>query len=304
MRRGVTNNGTVGGGLQIGAFSATLSAAQQSVVRVRLTSNDATRVLLSPDAATSGTGVIEIDVPAGQTLLNFHVHGADWMPLSSTAGIVTITFWADGFTGAATSVNYAQPALELSLPTGTSSASPNTDFTVRVGIPAADNATLASPQPRRAGASPLTVTVRNSQAAVAEIDTNGGGNGAQEQTASIAAGQSSTPDNAVGGLEFDPKAGGTTIVTASIPGFGTTTAAAKTVTVAASPADSHSSARCRLSAAVCRPVRTSRRSHHSRRRTSSCIWCRAMRHSSCWPPTPRTLDWLRSTSPFPPGRPR
>ena len=153
----------------------------------------------------------------------------------STAGDVTITFWADGFTGAAASVNYVQPALELSLPTATSSASPNTDFTVRVGIPAADNATLASPQPRRAGASPLTVTVRNSQAAVAEIDTNGGGNGAQEQTASIAAGQFSTPANAAGGLEFDPKAGGTTVVTAAIPGFSATTAAAKTVTVAASP---------------------------------------------------------------------
>jgi K319L-like, PKD domain/PKD domain len=227
--------GAVGAGLQIGAFSATLSAAQQSVVKVRLTSNDATRVLLSPEATTPGAGVIEIDVPAGQTTLNFHVHGADWMPLSSTAGTVTITFWADGFTGAATSVNYVQPALELSLPTATSSASPNTDFTVRVGLPAADNATLASPQPRRAGASPLTVTVRNSQAAVAEIDANGGGNGAQEQTASIAAGQFSTPANAAGGLEFDPKAGGTTIVTAAIPGFTATTAAAKTVTVAASP---------------------------------------------------------------------
>src|SRR6185503_3199382 len=76
----------------------------------------------------------------------------------------------------------------------------------------------------------------NSQEAVAEIDPNGGGIGAQEQTPSIDARKSSTPNNLDGGLEFDPKAAGQTVVTATIPGFIITTAAAKTVNVGASPA--------------------------------------------------------------------
>lgn len=228
--------GSVGGGLQIGAFSATLSAAQHSVVTVRLTSSDPTRVLLSPGAATPGAAEININVPQGQTAVNFHVQGADWMA-SSSPDDVTITFWALGFNGDTTAVNYVQPALALfDLPATTTAASPNKDFTVRVGLPASGNATLASEQGRRAGASPLTVTVTNSQEAVAEIDPNGGGTGVQEQTAGIEAGKSSTPNNLAGGLEFDPKAAGTTVVTATIPGFISTTAAAKTVTVAASPA--------------------------------------------------------------------
>ena len=72
-------------------------------------------------------------------------------------------------------------------------------------------------QSRRPGAPDLVVTVTNSNAAVAEIDQNGGLNGAQVQTARIVAGQSSTPFNAAGGLEFDPLGIGSTVVTATIP---------------------------------------------------------------------------------------
>jgi hypothetical protein len=75
------------------------------------------------------------------------------------------------------------------------------------------------------------VTVSSSDSNAAEIDQNGGLNGAPSQTATIAVGQSATPFNAAGGLEFDPKAMGTTIVTATVPGFITTAAAMKTVTI-------------------------------------------------------------------------
>lgn len=66
---------------------------------------------------------------------------------------------------------------------------------------------------------------------MAEIDPNGGGAGAQQQTTAIAAGASRSPFNAAGGLEFDPLATGSTVVSASIPGFITTTAASVSVTV-------------------------------------------------------------------------
>ena len=63
------------------------------------------------------------------------------------------------------------------------------------------------------------------------IDQNGGLNGAQVQTARIVAGQSSTPFNAAGGLEFDPLGVGSTVLTATIPNFTTLPAAGFTVNV-------------------------------------------------------------------------
>ena len=55
------------------------------------------------------------------------------------------------------------------------------------------------------------------------------------QIANIAVGASDTPFNASGGLEFDPRDDGTTVVSATIPGFITTTAGARTVIVTPSP---------------------------------------------------------------------
>ena len=88
------------------------------------------------------------------------------------------------------------------------------------------NANLSTLQARRFGAGSLTVTVTNSNPTVAEIDPSGGGSGTQIATTSIAAGTSQSLF-----LEFDPLAGGTTTVSASIPDFVTTTAASATTTV-------------------------------------------------------------------------
>jgi hypothetical protein len=76
----------------------------------------------------------------------------------------------------------------------------------------------------------LIATVTNSNETVAEIDDNGGVNGLQQKTATILPGQQSTPTGP-GGLEFDPLSTGTTVVTATIPNFITTSAGVKTVTV-------------------------------------------------------------------------
>jgi hypothetical protein len=73
--------------------------------------------------------------------------------------------------------------------------------------------------------------VTNSNAAVAEIDQNGGLNGSQVQIATIPAGLSGTPFSAPGGLEFDPLGVGSTTVAASIPGFASAPAAGFTVNV-------------------------------------------------------------------------
>ena len=223
--------GSVGGGLQLGQLGGSLAATQHGGVTVHLVSSDPSRVLLSPNATTPGLDAIDIDVANGQIGFSFFVQGTDWIPGASSAATVGLTITAPGFVSASTSVNYVQPGLDLeSVPTTIGATAANVDFTVRVGVPAALNASV-TPQPRRAGAAPLIATVGTDDTAVAEIDLNGGVNGAQPQTASIAAGQGATPFNTAGGLEFDPKAQGTTVVTATIPGFITTTAGAKAVTI-------------------------------------------------------------------------
>ena len=225
--------GTVGAGLQIGAFSGNLaSGSQHGGVRVRLVSSDPSRVLVSPNTTTAGAGAIDIDVAAGVVNFTFVVQGTDWIDGSSSAAAVTITASAPGFLGDSTAVTYVQAAVDIAaLVTSTTAGAANLDFTVRVGLPSGNNTQVGSPQPRRAGAAPLVATVTNSNESVAEIDLNGGLNGAQSQTANIVPGLTTTPSNATGGLEFDPKAQGSTVVTASIPGFIVTPAATRTVLI-------------------------------------------------------------------------
>jgi hypothetical protein len=226
------NLGSLGGGLQSGSFGGTLGAAQHGGVKVHLASSDPSRVLLSPNATTAGLAEIDIDVANGQIGFSFYVQGTDWISGTSSSQAVAIGITAPGFIGDATSVTYVEPAVDLlSVPTTIGATAGNADFTVRVGLPAAFNTSVATPQARRAGAPALVVTVASGDTAVAEIDFNAGVNVEQPVTASIAPGQSGTPFNTAGGLEFDPKTVGTTVVTATIPGFITTAAGARTVVI-------------------------------------------------------------------------
>jgi hypothetical protein len=225
--------GTVnlGGGLQHGALVATLGASQHGGVIVHLESSDPARVKLARDHASAGTDTLDITVNNGFTQATFYVQAADWVPGTSTAAPVTVTASATGFSNGVKTVNYVQPVLDfINLGSPTTSLSANTDFHVRIGTPTAFNV-LHQLQARRFGAPPLQVTVTNGNAAVAEIDHNGGIDGAQVQTATINPGQSITPNNVAGGFEFDPFGVGVTVVTASIPGFITLPAGAQTITV-------------------------------------------------------------------------
>ncbi len=224
--------GSLAGGLQAGPFGGNLGASQHGGVTIRMTSSDPTRVLVAPDSTTPGSEFIDIPVANGSTSFTYFVQGLDWVPGSSSSATVTVTASAPGFTSDTTSVVYVQPALQLaSVPTTTTAAAANADFSVQVGVPTAGNAGVSPVQARRAGAPDLTVTVTNSDAARAEIDLNGGLSGAQSQTAAIRAGVSGTPFNATGGLEFDPLSAGSTTVAASIPNFIVTTAATRSVTI-------------------------------------------------------------------------
>ena len=167
----------------------------------------------------------------GATAFLFFLQGTDWVDGVSSAQGVTITATATGFSAGATTANDVRPVLDIvNLPSATTALSSNIDFVVRVGVPTVQN-TMQSLEPRRFGAPPLVVTATNSNAGIAELDQNGGLNGAQLQTATIAATQFQTPNNVAGGIEFDPFGTGTTVVTASIPNFLTLPAGGVTVTV-------------------------------------------------------------------------
>jgi hypothetical protein len=201
-------------------------------VSVHLESSDPTRVLLAPNATTAGAAFIDIPLANGQVSFSYIIQGTDWVAGSSSSATVTITASAPGFTNRTATATYVQPAVALSsLPATTTAAAANVDFYVQVGVASSGNGTVQTAQARRAGAPDLTVTVTNSNATAAEIDLNGGINGAQLQTAAIKAGSSNTPNNATGGLEFDPLTAGTTAVAAGIPNFITTSAGAKSVTI-------------------------------------------------------------------------
>ena len=222
----------IGGGLMYGAYSGTLSGSQHGGVQVHLVSSDPSRVLLAATSTSPGAAEIDIPVANGATAFTFFVVGTDWVDGVSSSATVTVTATASGFTSAGATINYIRPTLDIgNLPASLSATSLNRDFTIRVGIPNAANTGLKLFQWRRPGAADLVVTVTNSSAGSAEIDQNGGLNGAQVQTARIVAGQSTTPFNAPGGLEFDPVGTGSTVLTATIPNFAMVPAAGFAVNV-------------------------------------------------------------------------
>ena len=222
----------IGGGLMYGAYTGTLGGSQHGGVLVHLVSSDPSRVLLAATNTSPGSAAIDIAVANGVTGFSFYVVGTDWVDGVSSAATVTVTATASGFSSAGAAITYVRPTLDIgNLPTSLSAASSNRDFTVRVGIPNAGNTGLRLFQWRRPGGSDLVVTVTNSNAGVAELDQNNGLNGAQTQTATIVAGQSSTAFNAAGGLEFDPLGVGSTVLTATIPNFATLPATGFTVNV-------------------------------------------------------------------------
>ena len=209
---------SVGGGLQV-AGNVQLGATQHGGVTVHLVSTDPTRFVLAANATSVGDASGQLDIPVanGTTFVSFVVQALDWGAGSSPA-TVAINVTAAGFVPASDTVNYVQPAVQLlQVPPSPSAGAANTDIFARVGIQA--GGTFSQSQVRRAGGSTLTVTFTNSNSTAAELDQQGGLNGAQQQTATIPAGQSQTPNNAPGGVEFDPLAAGTTVVTATIPNF-------------------------------------------------------------------------------------
>jgi hypothetical protein len=120
----------------------------------------------------------------------------------------------------------------LSLPTATTTLSPNTAFQVYIGVLNAAGTDLQAEQVIRAGGSALTATVTNSNATAAQLVTQA--LTGQSVTVGIAIGSSRSPSTfAAGGVQFDPLSSDTTTVRATIPGVFATPGATRVVTITA-----------------------------------------------------------------------
>ena len=216
---GISVNGTtVGSGLQVGA-SGSLGASNHGGVTVILSSGNP-NLLLAPNASTVGTPTLNINLPNGQTFFSYVVQALEGQTGTTP---VTVTATATGFSNGSGVFDLVQGAIDLiGVPTNTTTLTPSSSIYARTGIPNSQTtpAFLTQLQAVRAGApQPLTVTFSSQTPAVGDLLKAGPIFGAT-QTAQIAVlGVNSPTDTSTGGVAFHPILAGSTVISASIPGF-------------------------------------------------------------------------------------
>lgn len=210
--------GDIGAGLQTGPISATLGLAQHGGVTVHVVSSDPSVALVSPNVSTPGSSSLDFPLANGVTQLSFFVQGL-------TTGTSTITASVPTFTAGIRTANVVPPALQVALLADTLlDNDANDPFVVKVGVPAGDQAGVATAQLVRAGGATLTATVTCTEVAVAALITNT--QNGSPVTVDIPVGESQSAANTLlGGVALDPLMAGSVSVSATIPGFIATAAA-------------------------------------------------------------------------------
>ncbi|MFQ5665295.1 MAG: hypothetical protein ACE5I7_02570, partial [Candidatus Binatia bacterium] len=163
----------------------------------------------------------------------------------AASSTVSTTFWVQGVEGAvgqctlvATAIGYSDGSGSVDVVTAgvriiNLDAAPldnaaDDPFDVEVGVPSADQATLAVVQQVRAGSAGLVVTVTNANATVAQLKSATPPSPAQQVTVTVAAGSATSAGS---GLAFDPLVPGGTTVEAVSPGLLSTDEATQTIVV-------------------------------------------------------------------------
>jgi hypothetical protein len=219
----------IGSGLQSLELRARLSDSQHGGTTVRVQSADTMLAFVSDGEQTPGTEFVDIFVPNGSIDAFFFIQTVE-----DTTGNVSITASATGFASEIDSVDIVQPAIQLSGLSGSVDVyAADDDFRVQIGIPNDLGTYVTQLQAARAGGPGFTATVRNSNAAAAQLVTTALTD--QVVAVVILPGQNASgPNVALGGVAFDGTAPGMTEVTASIPGFFATSADTQQVSVLAS----------------------------------------------------------------------
>jgi hypothetical protein len=208
----------VAGGLQI-QRSASLAVENHGGVTVRFESSDPALMLVAPDTVTPGAAFLDVVVPDGSNTAPFVAQG-----VFGARGVVTLTASAPGFAPAARELSVVEPAISFSGLSSAASVGVNDAFNVLVGVANATSTGLSSfQQISAANSPPLEMTFASSDGAVGVVRF--GGTTARSVTFQPGAGEFQWSP------VFVPTTPGTTIVSASVPGFASTTGSTQSVTV-------------------------------------------------------------------------
>ncbi len=91
----LSTSALVGAGLMDGPYTTRLGATTHGGVTVRVTSSDASVLLLSRNATSAGAAFVDVPVANGNTDATYYIHGVE-----GARGTVTLTATAPGFTAA------------------------------------------------------------------------------------------------------------------------------------------------------------------------------------------------------------
>jgi uncharacterized repeat protein (TIGR01451 family) len=199
---------TIGRDMEVFASTGITAPAPTGGQQITLTSSDASKLVLSASGTAAGTGQLVITIPQGSTS-----SPGFFMQALASAGPVTVTATAPGFTSATATITLTPSGFIINSPTAinTSTFSVNTSMSI---TPARLNPTTlawAANQAIRGGLVPVVVAV------TATDQTGGPGVGV------ITPGTVTfNPGDSVKNAAFDPAASGTSLVQVVPPaGFGT-----------------------------------------------------------------------------------
>jgi hypothetical protein len=197
--------------------------ANNGTVTIRLTSGDATSLLLSPDGVAAGEPFIDITVVNGDTSFTFYAIGVAGKVSNSPGVTVTATTSDTSFAPGSAVVEVVEPELVFynGLPSSESATSADAPFTIATYVPNYTYENVASGQT-------LTITLTSSNTAAADLTTSSATQ-TSPVTITLTAGQDVSPNTvAAGGVALHAVGTGTTIINATAPGV---TSASQTVTL-------------------------------------------------------------------------
>ncbi len=240
QQAGITMPGTVTAGASLAApVSVTLGFAQHGGVTVTIQSDSPSRVLVAPNASTAGSASISVNVPDGQTIVTYYVHG-----LEGVTGSANVSLSAPGFAGGSHTVQVVPSGIEIvSLNAETTTLSTDDiDWYVQVGVPCAGNAQLCEVQIVRPGGLALMVSLALAPAPtpIAQLRSDQPLATGQTVIKPIQPGiyyTQAIAGSTAYGLTFEPLAGGQTSVTATGPAgvLTMTTTGVRPVTISGPP---------------------------------------------------------------------
>ena len=198
--------------------SGTLGASNHGGVDVVLRNLDPTVGLIAPNISTPGTDSLSIFVNDGSTFFSYYVHGLEGVADSADVTFAVEVTAAGFVTDTVTHTVRAAGVRLQSVPTTTTTLSPDDVIWVQVGAMNAARTGLSQFQNIRAGGVPAVATITTSPPGVLQLVTTTLTGDSVQVTIPVLS-QNSPTSVASGGAAVDPLTAGTATVTATIPGY-------------------------------------------------------------------------------------